>query len=283
MKLPSYRTLVLLLSLPVTLKTYFDRETGSEYGVGLRRKLILLVRVFRNTKRITSGSNFVEHLVMATAILRVPKDVEGCIVECGSYKGASAASLSLIAELCGRQADGVRLLRRLARAMPTRIEPTAWSMPASFIRTRRAPGPAPSTRSRRTSRATERSIAAPSTSATSMRPSLDFAEPCVFVFADVDLRSSLEDCVEHLWPLLAEGRSFFTHEAPHPEIAELFYDKEWWARLECEPPGLVGAGTGLGLIPEPEGFASALGYTVKSPELVALALRPQVGAEAVVR
>ena len=280
MKVPSYRTVVLLLSLPITLRTYFERDTGSDYGVGLRRKLILLFRVVRNTKRITSGSNFVEHLVMATAILRVPKDVEGCIVECGSYKGASAASLSLVAELCGRRlavfdsfaglpepSEADRTHRLVHAGEIHTYEKGAWAGTLSEVK-------ANVTRYGAIDRCTFHAGYFDATLP-------DFAEPCVFVFADVDLRSSLETCVEHLWPLLADGRPFFTHEAPHPEIAGLFYDKSWWARLECEPPGLVGAGTGLGLIPEPEGFASALGYTVKAPELLALALRPQVGAEAV--
>ena len=108
----------------------------------------------------------------------------------------------------------------------------------------------------------------------------NFAKPCVFVFVDVDLRGSLETCVEHLWPLLADGRSFFTHEAPHLEIASLFFAKDWWVRLDHDPPGLIGAGTGLGLVPRPGGFGSALGYAVKSPELVELTHRPQKGVPA---
>ena len=93
-----------------------------------------------------------------------------------------------------------------------------------------------------------------------------FEKPCVFVFADVDLRESLESCVEQLWPLLADGSSFYTHEATHMEIASLFFEREWWQSPDGEPPGLVGAGTGLGLIPRAGGFGSPLGYAVKSPE-----------------
>jgi hypothetical protein len=33
--------------------------------------------------------------------------------------------------------------------------------------------------------------------------------------------------------------------------------------LNCEPPGLVGAGNGLGLVPGPEGFHSNLGFAAK--------------------
>jgi O-methyltransferase len=93
----------------------------------------------------------------------------------------------------------------------------------------------------------------------------DFSEPVVLAFLDVDLRSSLEDCVRSLWPLLQRGCRLYTHEAADLSIASLFFDREWWREiLECEPPGLVGAGNGLGLVPGKEGFRSNLGFTVKA-------------------
>ena len=50
------------------------------------------------------------------------------------------------------------------------------------------------------------------------------------------------------------------------EIATLFFDHEWWAdRLDERPPGLVGAGSGLGLHPGDNGFSSLLAYTIKAP------------------
>jgi O-methyltransferase len=63
----------------------------------------------------------------------------------------------------------------------------------------------------------------------------------VLVFTDVDLVDSLEPCVQHLWPLLAAGCRFYTHEATHMEIASVFFDTQWWLSHINEPsPGLVG-------------------------------------------
>lgn len=104
-RLSPYNACLLLLSLPVTLSHYFRRSTGESYGVGTVAKLLLVVRMIRNNFRIVSASNFVEHLVMATTILNIPRADEGRIVECGSYKGGSAANLSLAAALCGRQLE----------------------------------------------------------------------------------------------------------------------------------------------------------------------------------
>ena len=56
----------------------------------------------------------------------------------------------------------------------------------------------------------------------------DFDTDCVLAFIDVDLRSSLEDCVRAIWPRLADGGSIFIHEAEHREMVDLFYDQDWW-------------------------------------------------------
>ncbi|HKV40003.1 MAG TPA: TylF/MycF/NovP-related O-methyltransferase, partial [Blastocatellia bacterium] len=105
-----------------------------------------------------------------------------------------------------------------------------------------------------------------------------FSGKCAFAFLDVDLVDSLETCVRWLWPLMADGGYVFTHEAPHYEIASFFYDKEWWqVNLGCDPPGLVGAGNGLGLFAGTGGFHSDIGYTIKNP--AGAHIRPQIGLE----
>ena len=105
-----------------------------------------------------------------------------------------------------------------------------------------------------------------------------FSEPCVLVFADVDLVDSLEPCVRYLWPLLCDGGRFFTHEAPHLEISALFFDAAWWSRhLGAPPPGLIGAGTGLGLFPGPGSFRSDIGYAIKNARGLELVVDHQTG------
>jgi hypothetical protein len=94
----------------------------------------------------------------------------------------------------------------------------------------------------------------------------DFDTPCVLAFIDVDLRSSLEDCVRAIWPHLADGGSVFIHEAEHREMVDFFYDQEWWrSELGVDAPGLIGGGTGLGLSPQEGVWGSGLAFTVKNP------------------
>jgi len=261
-----YRLAVLALSLPIVLGEFFQSETGREYGVDLPTKLLLVARMVRNNLAVPTGSSFVEHLVIATKALRIPADREGCLVECGAYKGGSTANLSLVAALCGRAlvvfdsfegmpepdaADREHVL--IASEQRHTYDVDAWNAPLSEVKANIGRYGALSACRFEVGYFEE------------TMPGFD--DPVALAFLDVGLRSSAETAVEELWPLLGEGSYLFTHEAKHMEIATLFFDAEWWAeRLDESPPGLVGAGSGLGLHPGDNGFSSLLAYTIKAPD-----------------
>jgi O-methyltransferase len=256
--------IALLTAAPLVIGPLLNPATGREYGIGLPAKLRLIVRMVRNTWRIPVLSHVFEHFTIAKAILTVPKAVEGCVVECGTYAGGSTANLSLVCALVDRELvvfdsfaglpdpdarDDVVVLGggggdgagyhagQFSAALDlVRDNVERWGdlgvcrFHAGFF---------------------EDTMPA-------------FSEPCVSVFIDVDLRGSAETCLRHLWPLLAEDGRFYTHEAQELHMAALFFDHDWWRRTLTSPaPGLAGAGNGLGLIPGPGGYVSELGYTIK--------------------
>jgi O-methyltransferase len=274
-----YRPILLALSLPTHLAPLFRRSTGRAYGVGFIKKIGLLLKMVRNNIRIQSASNFLEHLAMATTILNIPATVRGSVVECGSYKGGSTTNLSLVCALCNRnlevfdsfaglpepsESDQAHIL--LDRGEVHTYERGAWTGTLDEVK---------STIKR------YGAIEVCNFHVGYFDETLPhFARECVVVFADVDLTSSLETCVRYLWPLLVDGGYFYTHEATHLEIASLFFDKKWWRiSLGTEAPGLVGAGTGLGLIPAAGGFRSSIGYTVKAQTVLDLEEVPQPGLD----
>ena len=270
-----YRALLIAAAAPVMLAGLLRLSRVGGRRFGWWKKIGLILRMIRNNVRITTASNFLEHLVMAERILACPTDLEGCVVECGSYKGGSAANLSLVCGIAGRELE---IFDSFAGLPP----PEAGSEENLVLAREEvhvyAEGDFEGSleevqgnirrfgdidRCRFNQGFFEQSL-----------PGFD--RPCVLAFVDVDLRDSLETCLRHLWPLLADGCALFTHEAPHMEIAALFFDREWWREnLGCEPPGLVGAGSGLGLVPDRGGFRSALGYTIKNPRAGELTSVPQ--------
>jgi hypothetical protein len=67
--------LVAGLIIPIILAEYFRAETGRHYGVGFFTKLKLVYLMRRNRKKVTTASHFLEHLLMATEILKTPPQV----------------------------------------------------------------------------------------------------------------------------------------------------------------------------------------------------------------
>lgn len=272
-----YKEVLLFLSLPLTLADYFHKDTGREYGVGLFTKLRLIVAMRRNERKIVGASSFVEHLMMAAHILRVPKAQAGCVVECGCYKGRSTASLSLVAALCNRDLEVFDSFQGLPA--PSEIDTTHRRLNFPELATYTQGSFCGSL-----DEVQENVRHFGSLQVCRFHPGFfnatvpDFTRPCVFVFVDADLRSSVQTVVEHLWPRLVDGCSFFTHEAEQAEIASLFFDEVWWKdRFGCEAPGLVGAGNGLGLLPTRGGFSSPIGYAQKIASRLALSVNVQTG------
>jgi len=270
-----WRMSVTLLSLPIILHDYFRSETGSEFGVSLARKIWLLVKMARNNRRIQTASHFLEHLMMATQILRVPASIEGCVVECGSFKGGSAANLSLVCDLCHRKLEIFDSFAGLPEPFTTDKEHVLVDLHEIHIYAKGAfCGPLEEVRGNITKYG---KISPCHFNVGYFDQTLaHFSSPCVLIFLDVDLLDSLETCFTYLWPLLQNGCYVFTHEAHHMEIAGFFFQEEWWrSKVHCAAPGLIGAGTGLGLLPGSGGFRSALGYTVKNPNTLDFDLNRQ--------
>jgi O-methyltransferase len=272
-----WRKLIIAMSMPIILADFFT--AGAEYGISSLAKVLLVWRMWRNTKTIETASSFIEHLAMATQILKVPKLVEGCVVECGSYKGGSATNLSLICAACDRELEIFDSFRGLPQ--PSEHDQQHVLISSSALHAY-AEGSFCGNLAE-----VEGNISRyghPEVCKFNVGYFADtlphFRRRCVLVFADVDLVDSLRACLEYLWPLVQDSCCFFTHEARHLEISSLFFDQEWWSsHLGSPAPGLIGAGSGLGLLPENGGFGSNLAFTVRSPQIRDFKTEQQTGSE----
>ena len=273
-----FKRLAYWFAVPVILAEYLRAETGREYGIGFFTKIKLALKMRRNYGRITTGSRVIEHLLMATQIMRVPKSVEGCVVECGSFKGGSATNLSLVCGLCDRQLEIFDSFAGLPE--PTAVDAEHLLVTVGQIHTYAKGAWKGALEEVKGNITRFGDVQRCNFNVGYFDESLPkFRDrKVVFAFLDVDLRTSLETCLNYLWPQLQDGCYIFTHEAPHMEIASAFFAEEWWkTNVRSKAPGLIGAGTGLGLLPSSGGFRSDLGYTVKNPSLSSFVVNPQTG------
>jgi hypothetical protein len=259
------KVLSLLYSLPAIRAFLTTKEIGSEYGIGFRAKLSLLLRFNKNTKKVETLSDFREHMELAAAVLRVPRSVAGSVVECGCYVGGSTVNLSLVCAMTGRKLivfdsfEGLPEPKEYDRWHHSlHVDHTDVYYKGRFAATRQT---------------VEKNVSTfGDASACEFRAGYydktmpGFNEPVIMAFLDVDLIDSLKPCLEGLWPNLRPGCRMYTHEARNLALVSVYFDQAWWqGALHEDAPGFVGSGVGLPLGVSTK-YGSELGYAQKPTE-----------------
>lgn len=251
---------MLALEIDAAFSSYLVRDFvegtyGEKYGVTRSDREALVQSFHQNNTKITTATCTAIHIVLARQILSVPAGTEGDVIECGAYKGASTASLSLVCRKTSRRLivcdsfeglpdEGIQL--HTAPHFGTygyyqkgmfcgRLDEVKQNV-AQFG-------------------AVEVCEFIPGYFSESLR---QLSRPIVFGFLDVDLVSSTLDCLRYIWPLLVENGLLYTDDAGDMGVVKLFFDDDWWrTNLDCMAPGYVGSGCGLPLNTR----YSSIGYT----------------------
>src|SRR3982751_6903957 len=93
-----------VMTVPISIFFILNsRSIHPAYKLSFFRKYVLGCRMFLNKLRIPTGTSYKSHLAMALKIMEASPDEPGDIVECGTWKGGSAANLSLVCRLTGRK------------------------------------------------------------------------------------------------------------------------------------------------------------------------------------
>jgi len=229
-----------VLTAPFAIMAIMTSESiHPHYRMGWWRRMALGLRMFRNTLRIRTGTSYKTHLVMALKLLETPPEVVGDVVECGTWKGGSAANLSLVCRIAGRRLKVFDSFQGLPEGRPGDREAAGYAKGdycGTLDEVRRNIG---------RHGAIEVCDFVPGWFEDTLPT---FTSPVVLAVLDVDLEASLDTCVRHLWPRLVEGGHLFTDEAVGLDYTALFFSERWWQRyFGRTPPGLMGAGTGLPL------------------------------------
>lgn len=233
---------------------------GKENGITRITKLKLVSRIRRNNKQIKSLTTWIQHLMLVNEIIKIPDSLSGDVVECGCYNGASTISLSLACSLANRRL----IVCDSFEGLPKPRDNEKYDIHAdSSDYYMWEEGEYSSEDGLNTVKNNVRKYGNISVCQfvegyfADTLEGLD-TESIVLVFEDVDIRSSVEDCIRYLWPKLQEDCCFFCHEPWSIQVVSLFYDSQWWRdNLNSNPPGFFGSGYGLaaGLTYSKLGFA----------------------------
>ncbi|MEZ5569723.1 MAG: TylF/MycF/NovP-related O-methyltransferase [Halioglobus sp.] len=220
----------------------FSRKVHPSYNMPHWRRILLGLRFWRNHRRVTSGTSWRAHLVMATKILELPPAFPGDVVECGCWKGGATVNLSLVCKIVGRRLKVYDSFEGLPP--PVKGDEIA----ERTFRNGYLPGVFGGTLDE-----VKQNVArCGAADVCSYHPGW-FADslpghegPIAVMFLDVDFYASLHDCLLHLWPSVSDGGLVFLDEYINLPYCAVFYSEKYWDKyFSCAPPGLIGAGTGV--------------------------------------
>jgi hypothetical protein len=190
--------------------------------------------------RVECGHNPEEVLHVMEAIVELPPNIQGVIVECGAYRGGSTAKLSLAAAVAGRRVivcDSFEGLPQVTAGDHTDAKPDfATGEYAGRLDDVRA--------NVRRFGDVSRVEFVPGWYNDTLGQLHD--TPIACGFWDVDLQESFRCCLQALWPQVQPGARVFMHDVDRDPVVDVFRDDEWWGEtLGTTPPDLVGAHHGL--------------------------------------
>lgn len=242
----------------VVLERFYRDEVGRAHGLGRRQKEELVAGIQRVTAEIPSATSWLYHVVLAEEILSLPEGAPGDVIECGCWKGASTSSLSLVCRAAGRRLLVCDSFEGLPEDEPGVTHDYPHLSVYGFYQQGMYAGRLEEVKAN-IARCGDLSVCefVPGFFSDTLS---GLKGPLAFAFLDVDLTSSMRDCLKHIWPLLIEGGAVYTDDSCDMEVVRIWFDEEWWAReVGDRAPGYVGSGCGLPLDP---GFSS-LGYARK--------------------
>jgi hypothetical protein len=228
------------LTFPSTvLYLFLDPRIDPAYRLTWPKKLRLAFRMWRTTRCVHTATSYKAHLAMAVKLLEIPRDVEGVVVECGCFLGGSTANLALACDVVDRDLIVYDSFEGLPQ--PQENDKYARASQTGFLRADLDTVQANVRRFGVIERCSFRkgwfSETLPA-----------HTEPIVLAFLDVDYQASLDDCIRNLWPHLTDKGYVFIDEYVLPDYCALFWSERYWrTHFETTPPGLIGAGSGVGV------------------------------------
>ena len=247
-------------TVALRLSIYMDfifGEYGKDYGLEARHRAWLTARFQRSVRSIPAGTTALDYVILAREILSIPPQVQGSVVECGAWKGASTASLSLVCHLTRRRL----LVCDSFEGLPVQgmhLYQAPHSKTYGYLKGGMFSGSLPEVKTNVGKHGRiEVCQFVPGLFAQSLT-ALQF--PVVFAFLDVDLPSSFRDCLKAIWPLLVPNGAVYVDDIGCMDVAQVFFDEAWWQdNLGCPAPGVVGSGCGIPISPS----HSNIGYLRK--------------------
>lgn len=204
---------------------------------GVRARLV--GGIFRVSAHLRCEHGEDQILSFVRAVVSIPSETKGCLVEAGCFKGGSTAKFSLAAAVMGREL----LVFDSFEGIPDNAEPhekNIWGGPVRFSKGDYPGGLEEVKDNVRRFGEVEVCRFIKGFFEDTMP---HFSQPVAAAYLDVDLASSTRTCLKYLWPLLVTGGILFSQDGHLPLVLDVFNDDDFWRReLKTFKPVIHGFG-----------------------------------------
>ena len=239
---------------------FINQGYGKKFGVVKKDRIKILKKIIKIINNINSATSLESHIVLAKYLFSLPKIKKGYVVECGCFKGASSATISLICKIIGRKL----IIYDSFEGLPK----TANGKRANYVHLNVKENYRHGMYTGNLTTVKKNIESFGDINVCIFRKGffentlINHKEKIEFIFLDVDLPSSTKVCIRYLWKNLQNNSYLFTDDSCDMENVRIWFDNKWWDKLfGCNSPGYIGSGCGLPL----NSKHSGLGYTIKRP------------------
>lgn len=241
---------------------FLNNPIGSNYGLNKSDRLLILKKIIKIINNIQSATSLETQITLAKYLLSLPKNKKGCVVECGSFKGASTATMSIICDIIGRNLIVYDSFEGLPKFASNTVASYMHFGSKEIYKKGMYKGSLPEVKNN--------IIKFGNINVCIFRKGnfdktlAKHSEKIEFLFLDVDLPTSTKICIKFLWKKITKNSYIFTDDSCDMENVKIWFDNNWWKKnLKLSAPGYIGSGCGIPL----NYYYSGLGYTVKSINL----------------
>lgn len=198
---------------------------GRNPRVSLMQRLKLVLQLYRISYHVRCEHSQTEIIRFIRAILSIPSNQDGCVIEAGSFKGGSTAKFSLAARLANREL----LVFDSFEGIPENSEPhdkNIFGGRVGFFRGDYC-GTLEEVKAN-VSRFGDIGVCR-FVKGFFKDTMPHFDRPVAVAYLDVDLASSTRTCLKHLWPLLIPGGVIFSQDGHLPLVLDVFEDDRFWS------------------------------------------------------
>jgi len=200
--------------------------------VSLSKRIYIVKQMIVISSKVDCPHTQSEVLSFIKTVLALPRDVKGCIVEAGSYKGGSTAKFSIAANIANRQL----IVFDSFEGIPEDSNPKDKNFygKSAYFKKGSYKGTIEEVK-KNVSKYGEIS-ACRFIKGDFKKTMPKFSKLIASIYLDVDLASSTKICLKYLYPKLNNNGTLFSQDGHIIPVIKVFEDNIFWKEIGCKKP-----------------------------------------------